>query len=265
MAISFAVPAGYAFHFFDEIGSTNSEALRLAATAYGEKHWIVAGRQTQGRGRRGRQWVSMPGNLYASLLLFPEKSLSEIATLSFVAGLAIRQAIVDLAPWAAEKIALKWPNDLLIEGKKVAGILLESSVEREQEYPALVVGFGINCVQSPDDVRYPATNLASAGMDVSPPAIFNRIAIRFDEFYEVWSPVNGFSVIRDLWLKSAAGIGKPITVRFADNQLEGIFDSLDHDGQLILRDSNNKKTAVTAGDIFFSQGCVPENTDNQVR
>lgn len=251
MKASFAVPEGYVFHYLDDVDSTNSEALRLATTAYGEKHWIVAGRQTLGRGRRGREWTSKPGNLYASLLLFPKKSLTDAATLSFVAGVAIRQAIVDLAPAIAEKITLKWPNDILVEGKKTAGILLESSLESGRERSALVIGCGINCIHSPDDTAFPATNLASAGFDVTLTPLFNRIAVRFHELYGVWSAPDGFSEIRELWLKSAAGIGKPIAVRFANKQIDGIFESLDTSGQLILLESNNKKTLVTAGDIFF--------------
>ncbi len=263
MTISPTVPAGYALHYLDEVDSTNSEALRIASSAYGEKHWVVAGRQTKGRGRRGREWTSKPGNLYASLLLFPEKSLSEAATLSFVAGVAIRQAIVDLAPATGERIRLKWPNDLLIDDKKIAGILLESSLEHGRENPAIVIGCGINCAHSPDDAEFPATNLASAGMDIAPAALFDRIAIRFHEFYGIWSPANGFAGIRSQWLKFAAGVGKPIRVRLGSGQVDGIFDSLDAGGQLILLESNNKKTIVTAGDIFFPRHDVPEQTNNQ--
>ncbi len=263
MAGSFAAPPGYALHYLEEVDSTNSEALRLAEAAYGEKHWVVAGRQTRGRGRRGREWTSKPGNLYASLLLHPEKSLTEAATLSFVAGIAIRQALADLAPPASERIHLKWPNDLLVDGKKVAGILLESSLGNGRKNPAIVIGCGINCAHSPDDTEFPATNLASAGMDIAPAALFNRVAIRFDEFYRAWAPSNGFAEIRDRWLKSAAGISKPITVRLGDRQISGIFESLDTNGQLILLESNNKKTIVTAGDVFFPQNSVPDNANSQ--
>jgi BirA family transcriptional regulator, biotin operon repressor / biotin---[acetyl-CoA-carboxylase] ligase len=263
MTNSLAVPAGYALHYLEEVDSTNSEALRLAKSAYGEKHWVVAGCQTRGRGRRGREWTSKPGNLYASLLLYPDKSLTDAATLSFVAGVAIRQAIVDLAPPARERIGLKWPNDLLLDGKKIAGILLESSLEQGRDNPAIVIGVGINCAHSPDNTEFPATNLASTGFDSPAEALFNRIAIRFAEFYEIWTPENGFAEIRTCWLKSAAGIGKPITVRLGDREIHGVFESLDATGQLILLESNNKKTIVTAGDVFFPRISVPDHANSQ--
>lgn len=263
MTASLSVPASYALHYLEEVDSTNSEALRLTTSARGEKHWVVAGRQTMGRGRRGREWTSKPGNLYASLLLYPKKSLTEAATLSFVAGVAIRQAIVDLAQPAGERINLKWPNDLLVDGKKIAGILLESSLEQGGDNPAIVIGVGVNCAHSPNDTEFPATNLASAGIDINPSELFNRIAIKFNEFYEIWMQKNGFTDIRDHWLKSAAGIGKPITVRLGDREIQGVFESLDANGQLILLESNNKKTIVTAGDVFFSRNSVPAHDNNQ--
>lgn len=252
MASPFEVPAGYSVHHFAEIDSTNSEALRLANAGTIDKCWIVADRQSQGRGRRGRAWVSKPGNLYTSLLISPNKSLAEAATLSFVAGIAMHRAILDLAPQATGLIKLKWPNDLLLDGKKITGILVESNTNGREENPVIVVGWGVNCTNFPDVAQYQATSLAHSGFNISAKELFSQLATRFDEYYRVWLKDNGFAEIRAIWLKHAAGIGKQIIVRFADHEKSGIFEALDERGQLILRESNNQKTIVTAGDIFFS-------------
>lgn len=228
-----------------------------------DQAWIVADQQSEGRGRRGRAWVSKPGNLYASLLLTPKKSLAESATLSFVAGIAAHRAILDLVPQATGLIKLKWPNDLLLDGKKISGILVESSTSGRDDNPVIVVGWGVNCTDFPDIAKFPATSLAHSGLNISAMDLFNQLAIRFDEYYRIWSKADGFAEIREIWLKHAAGIGREIIVQFADHERNGIFEALDARGQLILRESDNQKTIVTAGDIFFSGAAHHPQSNNE--
>ena len=245
------VPAPYRVVRFDEIDSTNAEALRLAETGVRDDTWIVASRQVAGRARRGRSWVSERGNLYSSLLVFPRCDLSVAGGLAFVTGLAILRACAELAPDIAEDFRLKWPNDLLLKTKKIAGILLESSGGRENGRYALVIGCGVNCSHHPGDVEYPVTDLENEGHPVSIDRLFEAYAHHFDDLRHIWQEGEGFAKIRNLWLMSGAGLGSRITVRLSNKELSGIFEDLDSSGQLILRDASGARTTISAGDVFF--------------
>ena len=161
-----AQAAGARLIAYDTIGSTNEEALRLARAGERAPLWIAAKTQTAGRGRRGRTWVSEPGNLYASLLLSAPSPPDRFPELSFVAAVALHDAVTARIPGLAGRVLLKWPNDLLIDRNKFAGILVEG------EGATVVIGIGVNCAHHPDGTEHPATDLAAAGVRATPDSLF---------------------------------------------------------------------------------------------
>ncbi|HEY1385722.1 MAG TPA: biotin--[acetyl-CoA-carboxylase] ligase [Dongiaceae bacterium] len=227
-----------------EIDST-SEACRLRALA-GEDAGLVirADRQTAGRGRRGRSWVSPAGNLYASLLLRPARPVSEAAALGFAAVTAIGDVAESLLPSAAQ-VRHKWPNDLLINGRKACGILLEAQ-------PGFVVlGIGVNLASHPADTPYPATHLLAEGAaPIAPQALLDRFLAAFGPLYETWA-VNGFAGLLPTWRRRAAGLGAPIEVRLERETLIGTFRDLEPDGTLRLVLSDGTERRIAAGDVYF--------------
>jgi BirA family biotin operon repressor/biotin-[acetyl-CoA-carboxylase] ligase len=227
----------------DSIGSTNAEGLARARAGERGPLWITAKRQTAGRGRRGRTWVSEPGNLYASLLLTDPSPPQHSAELSFVAGLALYDAIAGRIPGLSARLGLKWPNDLLIDRMKVAGILVEG------EGPAVVVGIGVNCVQHPTGTEFPATDLATAGVRTTPESVFAPLSAAMVARLAQWSRGTGFAPIRTDWLARAAGLGKTINVALDDMNLSGQFETIDDTGRLMLRTADGKLHPVAAGDV----------------
>src|SRR5262245_52965263 len=202
----------------DVLDSTNAEALRLARAGERGPIWITASRQTAGRGRRGRSWISEPGNLYASLLLTEPGPTEHWPQLSFVAALATHDAIAKIAPAATPQLTIKWPNDILLGGAKLAGVLIEG------EGSAVVLGIGVNCASHPTGTHYPATDLAAVG--ASPEALMNLLALKMTGRLAQWNNGARFSEIRAEWLDRAAGLGQDICVRLADRELTGRFESL---------------------------------------
>src|SRR5688572_23177692 len=165
-----AQAAGARLVAYDTIGSTNEEALRLSRAGEREPLWVVAKTQTAGRGRRGRTWVSEPGNLYASLLLGDPSPPDRFPELSFVAALALHDAVTARIPGLAGRVALKWPNDLLIDRNKFAGILIEG------EGTTVVIGIGVNCAHHLDGSEYPAIDLAAAGGHAHPDSLVTPLS-----------------------------------------------------------------------------------------
>jgi BirA family biotin operon repressor/biotin-[acetyl-CoA-carboxylase] ligase len=234
------LPLAFALHRRMLVGSTNDEVKDLAARlGAGEGTLVWADEQSGGRGRRGRVWVSPPGNLYCSVLLMPDVPLMRAAELGFVAALAI----ADLAKWAAPTadIRLKWPNDVLANGAKISGILLEAL-----EPKGVVLGLGVNISNAPEDTPYPAVALSKWNPGLTVPAALERLMENLWDLYSLWR-THGFLPIRDLWLASAKGLGEPIEVRLEDRTLSGIFTGLDEQGALIL----DGATRILAGDVFF--------------
>lgn len=238
-------PAFYRLRRYGRIGSTNDEAKRLAAEGAAEGTLVWARKQTAGHGRQGRIWVSPPGNLYASLILRPEASARVAAQLGFAAALAVGETCVDFAPGAA--IAFKWPNDVLLGARKVAGLLLESEA-RGGDLRWLVLGIGINLVTYPVNADYPATALSAAGVGVTPEAILAVLARRFLDWYDRWRQY-GFAVLRPAWLERAQGVGTPIRVRLPQTVFTGVFLGLDENGALLL-DTENGRRRIEAGEVF---------------
>jgi BirA family biotin operon repressor/biotin-[acetyl-CoA-carboxylase] ligase len=241
-----ASAAGARLITHDSIGSTNAEALRVARDGERGPLWIVAKTQTAGRGRRGRTWVSEPGNLYASLLMTDPAPPERFPELSFVVALALHDAIGGRIPGLASRLVLKWPNDLLIDRKKFAGILIEG------EGTAVAIGIGVNCVHHPDRTETPATDLASAGVRTSPESLFAPLSGAMTARLAQWNRGTGFAAIRADWLARAAGVGKAIRVKSGETELSGQFDGIDETGRLVLRLADGTMQAVSAGDVFLA-------------
>jgi BirA family biotin operon repressor/biotin-[acetyl-CoA-carboxylase] ligase len=228
----------------DSIGSTNSEALAMTRAGKSGPLWVTAARQTAGRGRRGNTWISEPGNLYASLLLTNPLSSPRVGELPFVVALAVYDAVLDTAPTLNSRIAVKWPNDLLVDGAKFAGILIET------EDAAAVLGIGVNCVHHPAGTSYPATDLGAAGVMVSPEQLFLRLSKTMFDRLDQWQGGAGFASIRADWLARATGVGTDIRVRLPHRELAGHFQALDEAGRLVLRLPDGSVEAVSAGEVF---------------
>ena len=238
-----AQAAGARLIAYDTIGSTNEEALRLARAGERAPLWIAAKTQTAGRGRRGRSWVSEPGNLYASLLLSDPSPPDRFPELSFVAALALHDAVTARIPGLAGRVALKWPNDLLINRNKFAGILVEG------EGTTVVIGIGVNCAHHPGGTDYPATDLAAAGVRATPDSLFPPLSAAMAARVAQWDRGAGFAAIRIDWTSRAAGVGRPVRVKTGDGELNGTFEALDANGRLVLRLADGTMQAVAAGDV----------------
>jgi BirA family biotin operon repressor/biotin-[acetyl-CoA-carboxylase] ligase len=240
-----ASAAGVRLVAHEVLGSTNAEALSLARQGESGPLWVVADRQNAGRGRRGRTWISQPGNLYASLLLTASAPPEHWPELSFVAALAAHDAVAEAASHLKSRLAIKWPNDLVVAGAKFAGILIEG------ENSAVVIGIGINCANHPAGMEYPATDLAAAGAAVSPAALFGALSVKMIGRVAQWNGGEGFSTIRTDWLARAAGLGEDVRVRLADREVIGRFEAIDQAGSLVLRLPDGKTKTVAAGDVFM--------------
>lgn len=239
--------AGYRHIALGNIGSTNVEAMSRARSGERGPLWITAASQAAGRGRRGHQWISPPGNLYASLML-TEPSPAELAPqLSFVAALAVHDAIIECAPMFGPAVTLKWPNDVLIGGAKVAGLLLES-----ENTPAfsVVVGIGVNCNHAPEGLPYPATGLQAAGAIVPPDRLFSVLTSTMLYRLSQWQAGRNFPAIRRDWLARAAGLGEQIHVRLPERELNGRFMGLDENGRLLMQPDIGPHEKIAAGEVF---------------
>lgn len=241
-------PSGYAHVHHETIDSTNEEARRLAAAGKQGPLWITAGRQTAGRGRRGRAWDSPQGNLMSTLLIQPGCAVAECAQLSFVAALASSDTVAHFAP--AAEVKVKWPNDVLADGRKISGILLESASGGGEPY-FLAIGIGINLAHFPTDTLFPATSLAWLGVPVPPVAdALTELAACFAKWYEIWRG-RGFAAVRDAWLARAANLGGRITARLQNGDLTGVFEGIDETGALLLRDGAGPARVIAAGEVYF--------------
>jgi BirA family biotin operon repressor/biotin-[acetyl-CoA-carboxylase] ligase len=239
-----ASAAGVRLVSHELLASTNTEALTLARAGERGPLWVTAGRQSAGRGRRGRTWTSEAGNLYASLLLTEPASPEHWPELSVVMALAIHDTIADLAPAARPRLAIKWPNDLLLDGAKFAGILTEA-----EGSTTVVVGIGINCISHPADTDYPATNLAASRIKLSPEVVFSELSAKMMGRLAQWNQGEHFATIRTDWLSRAAGLGDNVSVRLSERELSGRFETIDDAGQLVLVEPEGNRYAIAVGDV----------------
>lgn len=211
--------------------------------------WITAQTQSGGRGRNGRVWTSERGNFFASLLLIDPAPPARAAELGFVTSLALAHALRQLLG-GDERLKIKWPNDILYDGAKLAGILLES-VALPGGF-ACVAGIGVNCASHPAATLYPATDLeAAAGRPIAPDVVLEALAPEMAGRLGVWAGGAGFSAIRAAWLSLAAGVGAPIKIARPQGAVEGVFQTVDETGRLILRQSS-RDMAIDAGDVFLA-------------
>lgn len=236
-----------------EIDSTNAEALRRAAQGPARPVWILARRQTAGRGRRGRAWTQGGGNFAASLLLWPEGPASAAAQRSFAAALGLYDALVD-ATGRPELFALKWPNDVLLSGRKLAGILLETGGPARGPL-GLAIGIGVNLTGVPEvselDSRAmaPISLIDGAGIALTPEEFLDLLAPAIDH-WEKRLAAEGFAPLRAAWLARAAKLGEVISARLPGREVTGLFETIDETGALVLATAEGRVT-LPAAEVFF--------------
>lgn len=248
-------PEGVARHILERVDSTNAEAMRLAPTLGGPA-WILARRQVAGRGRRGRAWADPPGNFAATLVMRPEGGPGDAARLSFVAALALYDALGGLiGPHG--RLALKWPNDVLLNGGKLSGILLESSGTGPGVH-ALAIGIGVNLAAAPDNAAVeggalrPVSLKDETGLSILPEELLDALAPAFDHWQRQQRDF-GFATIRNAWLARAARLGETIIARTGQSETEGRFEGIDDSGALMLTTSRGR-VLIPAADIYFREG-----------
>lgn len=243
-----------ALHILDAINSTNAEARRRAEAGDSTSQWIVARQQSAGCGRRGRAWDSGNGNLFSTLLLLTSKSPAEAAQVTFVAALAVADLLDAFA--VPGSVSIKWPNDVLIDGKKAAGILIESGT-----HPSgglwLAVGIGVNLAHAPEETERPATSLAvHLRPDIAYPPPVEAAAEVLAEAFAVWQDRwdrFGFQPILDAWTARTHGLEGPCVARLGHETVTGIADGVAPDGALRLRTADGTLRLISAGDVFFGE------------
>jgi BirA family biotin operon repressor/biotin-[acetyl-CoA-carboxylase] ligase len=251
-----ATSAGYRLEAYDQIGSTNVEAMARAREGDRGSIWFVTSEQTAGRGRRQRAWIAPRGNLASSVLEVLQVTPAAAATLGFAAGLATEAALRKVSVEAALragpqplKYDLKWPNDVLAGGRKLVGISLDA--EASGDRLAVVVGIGTNIIAAPEGTPTPATSLAALGVQVGAEELFSVLSDSWVEFRGIWDNGRGFGQIRRLWLDRAAGLGQAVAIKSAGSTIEGTFDTIDEQGCMIVRTAAGQLVPITAGDVYF--------------
>lgn len=245
-------PEGYGKRILEEVDSTLDEAARIAPNLAGPE-WILARRQTKGRGRRGRDWKDPQGNFAATLVLRPTEAPNEVALRSFVAALAVYDACEALTGRTAG-LALKWPNDVLLNGGKLSGILLESAGQGSG-VTHLAIGIGVNLVETPmkewldPGAVWPVSLLSETGVQITPEEFLTALAAAYAR-YELQFTTYGFGPIRTAWLARAAKLGEVITARTGTSETEGTFETVDEEGNLVLNSAKGR-VSIPAADIFF--------------
>lgn len=239
--------AGYRLVCLGATGSTNEDAYALARDGDPGLTWVVAESQSAGRGRHGRVWHSPAGNLFASLLLVDPCPIGVASQLGFVAGLALHDAVSHLFGHGVG-VTLKWPNDLLIDGRKAAGLLLEGQTLRGGGF-ALVIGIGVNVAAAPADAPYPTITLRELSSDIDRETLFEALSTAWADRLEAWRRF-GFAQTLAAWRDRAAGLGETVTIRLPDGDRHGRFAGLDPSGRLIL-DTSSDRLTLDVGDLFL--------------
>lgn len=239
---------------YDTLDSTNEEAKRLAGggATHGAVIWSLA--QEAGKGRMGREWVSPEGNLYVSFLLRAAEDMPTNTQLAFVSALAVRDTLASILPDEGATLSCKWPNDILLGDKKIAGVLLESFAglsEESSEAEWVVVGIGVNVDSHPENVRTPATSLRGEGVDlISAKIVLSRLVYHFIMHYDAWKN-DGYEAIRKAWQDSAYKINTRIRMEVGDEAFEGIYQGIDTQGRVRLCCDDGEELHLSAGDIHF--------------
>jgi len=250
MGAPVTVPERFTLIEYPVLGSTNDEAARLAGAGALDGTVVLADRQSAGRGRRGRDWQSPPGNLYCSIVVRPAAPPALAAQLSFVAAVALAETLDAVLPPACA-VHQKWPNDVLVDGAKVAGILLESSGAGTEAVDWVVIGCGVNIAQAPQDTEFRATSLHEAGATgLEAGGLLPTFLTNLHGWRVRWE-TEGMTPVRDAWLNRAHGLGKKIAVRLTGLEIRGIFGDMDHSGALLLDLADGTRQAISAGDVYF--------------
>ncbi|MGP9788470.1 biotin--[acetyl-CoA-carboxylase] ligase [Roseinatronobacter sp. NSM] len=242
-------PSGVGRLVLPEVDSTNAQAARMAQDLSGP-YWIMALRQTKGRGRRGRDWHDPQGNFAATYVSRPGGAVEQVAQRSFVAALAVHDALVDVTARPGS-FALKWPNDVLLNGGKLVGILLES-IGQGAQVGHLAVGIGVNLLHAPEGeggALRPVSLLSETGISVTPDEFLDALAPAFAK-WENQLVTFGFAPIRQAWLNKAARLGERIVARTVHDSHEGTFEGIDATGALLLRTAQGRRI-IPAADVFF--------------
>ncbi|MDP1555392.1 MAG: biotin--[acetyl-CoA-carboxylase] ligase [Hyphomonas sp.] len=231
-------------HQMGMIDSTNTEAKRRVATGFHDQ-WIVAEQQTAGRGRQDHQWVSPPGNVYATALFHEPGGLAVALRTPFAAALAVSDVVREHAPDADAR--LKWPNDVRINGRKVSGILVETGGTGADFW--IAAGIGINVLAAPENLSQPVTSLIELGMAPATRLDFVLASLRRAFARRLAQARTGFSEIRQTWLARAEALGQTVHIRAGDVVVEGIFEDLEQDGALVLRLPDGARRSIRAGEV----------------
>jgi BirA family biotin operon repressor/biotin-[acetyl-CoA-carboxylase] ligase len=240
------LPPGFRLISRETVGSTNDEARALIAAGAAKGAVIWAECQTAGRGRHGREWISAPGNLYCSVILRPEVPSARLSEIAFVAALAVRDAVTPGLP-PDVPVDLKWPNDVLIAGRKVAGILVEAEKLPDEARTALIVGIGINIVSAPRETSHPATCLSAITRAPRVSRLLVSLVAALDRRAAQWAR-NGFTEIRDEWMRHAYKVGGQVT---AGNGLTGAFAGVDEAGAMIISLTNGARHRLVSGSVRY--------------
>jgi BirA family biotin operon repressor/biotin-[acetyl-CoA-carboxylase] ligase len=225
---------------YDSIGSTNDEAQRLAAEGAPHGTVVHADQQTAGRGRLARRWASPPGNLYLSIVLRLDVPPARSAEIGFVAALAVADGVDALLPRQV-RATLKWPNDVLVNDGKIAGILVEDAGD------ALILGIGLDVLQAPSGVSYKVSTIVGCGGLATVDGARERVLAALSNWFDTWRQ-DGFAPIRAAWLARAHPIGSALNVRVGERFVSGDFAGIDADGALLL-DVPEGRTRIVAGDV----------------
>lgn len=246
------LPEGFSLRHLASVGSTNDEASRLAAGGAPSGTIVLADRQTAGRGRLGRVWESAPGNLHASIILRPDCPLGAASQLSLLAGVALADVLAEHGPKSLD-LKLKWPNDVLIEGAKVAGILLESAADKAGRLDHVVVGIGLNLVWRPEANPYPVTSLQASGFaDRSARGWITAYAASLGLWLDRWQRA-GFAEVRQAWRARSYGLGGPIRLRLNRQEIDARFVDLTEKGALLIEHTDGRLSELTVGDVVFAE------------
>jgi len=243
------MPGSYARIVLPEIDSTNAEAMRRARDGARGPLWIAANRQTAGRGRSGRVWISEPGNLHASLMLDLMCGAEAASRLSLVAGVAALDALGGLGDIEPR---LKWPNDILLGGAKMGGILIETSAFGPARGLVAAIGIGLNLAHAPSDPPN-ATSLRAHGIEIAPLAMLDRLARAMESWLAAWREGEGFPLVRQAWLDGAGPLGEPMSVNTGHGPETGRYAGIDADGALLM-DGAAGRRRFTFGDVTLPGG-----------
>ncbi|MCZ2328228.1 biotin--[acetyl-CoA-carboxylase] ligase [Bartonella sp. F02] len=250
---NFAKKQNYDLESYESVDSTNLVAMQRANDGHRGYLWVVAEEQTKGRARRGRAWNSPKGNLYSSLLLIEDIVPQTAAQLGFVAGVSMVEAISEFIKSDKQinsVVSLKWPNDILLEGAKSSGILLEFSNLNSKE-SALVIGIGMNVKYHYESAPYPTSSLRNIGLNIDKRQLFSVLTKYFAKNYLLWKQAEGHAIIREKWLSHSGHLGQYIKTINGDKIIEGIFEGLDCDFNCIVKQKHGQKAIITAGDVHF--------------